>query len=134
MGGMIIGRGADNNLILGYENISRYHAQITSDGQRYYVTDLNSGNGTYLGNAKLTPNEPTAWTAGTPLRIGEVLIHLKQIQEPTVAPDDQETRVGWVPEAPAQARTKSRMPIVILLLLVLLCACLALGAVTYYYL
>lgn len=80
--GLTIGRGADNDLTLAYDLISRYHAQITSEGGRYYVTDLNSANGTYIDRDKLAPNMPTLWPSGKPLRIGKVIIHLEQMAQP----------------------------------------------------
>ncbi len=35
------------------EVVSRYHAKITREGDRYYITDLNSTNGTYLNKEVL---------------------------------------------------------------------------------
>ncbi|MCP4711728.1 MAG: FHA domain-containing protein, partial [Planctomycetes bacterium] len=65
--GLTIGRGTDNDLVINYNNVSRHHAQILFDNGYYYVLDLNSANGAYLGNVRLAPNEPTLWRPGTPL-------------------------------------------------------------------
>jgi diguanylate cyclase (GGDEF)-like protein len=45
-----IGRSSKNDLALDQESISRHHARITYDGSSYWVTDLNSTNGTYVND------------------------------------------------------------------------------------
>jgi hypothetical protein len=40
------------------EAISRYHAKITNEGEQYFITDLNSKNGTFLNNAPLQTYQP----------------------------------------------------------------------------
>jgi predicted component of type VI protein secretion system len=93
--GMSIGRGEDNDLVVGYAAVSRYHAQVTSDQGYYYVTDLNSGNGTYLDSDRLAPNQPTLWNPRQVLRVGDVQIHLEQSG---LADSHSETFVGWFAE------------------------------------
>ena len=45
--------------ISGDTGVSRRHAQLTTDGQRWWVEDLQSANGTYLGAAgKPLPDDP----------------------------------------------------------------------------
>ncbi len=152
MQGLTIGRGTDNDLVINYNNVSRYHAQILFDNGYYYVLDLNSANGAYLGNARLAPNEPALWSPGTPLGIGGVLIHLKQsqTQKPqqaappaaaggtaTAHRDKEDTATATfvgIPPPTAKNRGASRILVVLLSLLILLCACAALGATAYYYL
>jgi len=98
--GMMIGRGGGCDLIVAYSSVSRNHARVTFDGKAYYVTDLGSANGTYLGDTRLMPNESTPWTFGQPLHIGQVTIHLQQL-EPEVASatvaDAEATRM-WTAE------------------------------------
>jgi pSer/pThr/pTyr-binding forkhead associated (FHA) protein len=109
--GLTIGRGNDNDLAITYANVSRNHALIAFDGGRYYVTDLNSANGTYLGNERLEPNTPTLWMAGRSLRIGPVSITLEQTAGATY--QQVEARGEIVPktemEIRAEARTKTEM-------------------------
>ena len=40
------------------EAISRYHAKITNEGEQYFITDLNSKNGTFLNNEPLQTYQP----------------------------------------------------------------------------
>ncbi|MFZ0160330.1 MAG: FHA domain-containing protein, partial [Kineosporiaceae bacterium] len=50
--------------VVGDTGVSRRHAQLTTDGQRWWVEDLQSANGTYLGAAgQPLPADPIA--AGT---------------------------------------------------------------------
>lgn len=151
--GLTIGRGTDNDLQIAYDMVSRRHAWVTFEGGYYYVTDLNSANGTYLGNIRLTPNEPTLWTPGTPLRVGDVFIQIGQsetapVQQQRQAPmvigspgerrrrDREETHTGiggYASPQAAKSKTGSRVVLLVLAILFLLCVCAALGAAAYYY-
>jgi pSer/pThr/pTyr-binding forkhead associated (FHA) protein len=48
---LIIGRTSDNDIVLPHKSISRHHAKILRDGQRYVVVDLQSGNGVKVNGA-----------------------------------------------------------------------------------
>ena len=74
-----IGRGEDNDVVVNYASVSRRHAQVDCDGHQFYVTDLESGNGTFLGNQRIQPGAPTPWRPGVPLHIGEARLDLEQI-------------------------------------------------------
>ena len=52
-----IGRGPGNELLLEGPNVSRNHASIAQMEGQYYLTDLGSGNGTWLNGSPVTPNE-----------------------------------------------------------------------------
>ena len=130
--GMIIGRGSDSSIIIDYDLTSRYHAQITFDGRNYYVTDLGSTNGSYLGKVKLPPNTPQVWMPGTPLRIGKVIFQLEQVQPPPkVDQDAMETRLGWLPEEDQSAGSRRRMLFLLLIGLAVLGLC-AMGIAAYF--
>lgn len=102
--GLTIGRGTENDLVLAYSNISRNHAQITCQGQSYYVTDLGSANGTYLGDAQLEPNVPKLWQWGRPLKIGDITINLIQVEsQPLASTDTSATFVGVPGRRPGRA-------------------------------
>jgi diguanylate cyclase (GGDEF)-like protein len=66
-----IGRSAKNDLFLDQESISRQHARITFDGERHWVHDLNSTNGTYV-NDKLV--QETELSDGDQVRIGRSIL------------------------------------------------------------
>ena len=50
---LTFGRDAGNDVLLDMPNVSRFHAQITRVGRRYYVTDLRSANGTFVNDKRV---------------------------------------------------------------------------------
>lgn len=78
-----IGRNEDNDLTLPSTNVSRHHVRIEYDGTHYRVTDLDSTNGSYIGNAKLLPGVPEVWTPDQALRVGDVWLRLVMNQNRT---------------------------------------------------
>jgi pSer/pThr/pTyr-binding forkhead associated (FHA) protein len=52
-GALIIGRASVSDLRLQHASISRRHAQLTRDGERFFVRDLGSQNGTYVNQTKI---------------------------------------------------------------------------------
>jgi hypothetical protein len=59
-----IGRGLGNDIILEDTRVSRHHAQLRYKARRFWITDLNSTNGTFVNGARV--NE-------TALRDGDVV-------------------------------------------------------------
>lgn len=53
---LLLGREDRCDIRLTDEQVSRQHAQILKDGERYYVMDLASRNATYLNGKRLEPN------------------------------------------------------------------------------
>ena len=53
-----IGRQADCDIQVDHEQVSRYHACITWDGQDYIVKDLGSTNGTFVNGERVTSPRP----------------------------------------------------------------------------
>ncbi|HFQ92611.1 MAG TPA: FHA domain-containing protein [Anaerolineae bacterium] len=74
----IIGReGCDFN-IEGDLRVSRRHLEITRQGDRFFVTDLDSSNGTYLNNNRLPAHQPTAISGKQEIRLGiQTIIELE---------------------------------------------------------
>ncbi|MBZ0301303.1 MAG: protein kinase [Anaerolineae bacterium] len=90
-----IGREAGNHLVLQGEKseVSRFHARIERNPEGgYYVIDLGSTNGTYLGRDRLQPNIARYWEPDAVVRIGDYWMRLDLIanrnktQPPKVAP------------------------------------------------
>lgn len=50
--------------------VSRCHAQITGSGD-YYITDLNSTNGTFVNNKKISPGVKVKLENGMKIRMAE---------------------------------------------------------------
>ena len=73
---ILIGRGADAAIRLDDDYVSTRHARIGSSDGTWYVEDLGSTNGTYIGSQRLT--QATAIQLGTQVRIGKTTIELKK--------------------------------------------------------
>lgn len=67
----VIGR-REGNLLIQDPSLSRRHAQITFDGanRTFFITDLNSSNGTRLNGVPLVPGQPKQLTSGASLDLG----------------------------------------------------------------
>ena len=73
---VLIGRGNDAAIRLDDDYVSTRHARIAASGDQWFVEDLGSTNGTYIGSARLT--QPTAITLGTQVRIGKTILELRK--------------------------------------------------------
>ena len=70
----VIGR-TDATFIIQNANVSRKHAQITYDEvqRAYFVTDLNSSNGTHLNSQRLIPGQAARLASGAVIRLGPAI-------------------------------------------------------------
>lgn len=48
-----IGRSINNDIIIQNQYISKNHTRLEKDGNKHYISDLNSSNGTYLNDKKI---------------------------------------------------------------------------------
>ncbi|MFH2102894.1 MAG: FHA domain-containing protein [Chloroflexota bacterium] len=53
---LTFGRDPANDISLYMPNVSRYHAEVTRVGRRYYITDLRSANGTFVNDKRVEGN------------------------------------------------------------------------------
>jgi pSer/pThr/pTyr-binding forkhead associated (FHA) protein len=54
---LTFGRGEDADVLIKDERMSRQHLAVTPRDGKYYVRDLNSTNGTYVNNERITEME-----------------------------------------------------------------------------
>ena len=73
---ILIGRGTDAAIRLDDDYVSTRHARIASSADQWFVEDLGSTNGTYVGSARIT--QPTTLTLGTQVRIGKTILELRK--------------------------------------------------------
>ena len=73
---ILIGRGADAAIVLDDDYVSTRHARIAASGDQWFVEDLGSTNGTYIGSQRLT--QATAVQLGTRIRVGKTTLELKK--------------------------------------------------------
>jgi pSer/pThr/pTyr-binding forkhead associated (FHA) protein len=64
-----IGRALDNEIVVSHSSVSRHHASIENSNGVFAVKDLNSQNGTFVGNQRVT--EPTRVSDGDAVRFGD---------------------------------------------------------------
>ena len=72
---VLIGRADDSTLVLTDDYASTRHARISQQDGVWFVEDLGSTNGTYLGQHQLTG--PTPLEVGVPIRIGRTVMELR---------------------------------------------------------
>lgn len=72
---VLIGRADDSTLVLTDDYVSTRHARISQQDNLWYVDDLGSTNGTYLGQMRLTG--PMPLEQGVPVRIGKTALELR---------------------------------------------------------
>jgi pSer/pThr/pTyr-binding forkhead associated (FHA) protein len=73
---ILIGRGSDAAIRLDDDYVSTRHARIASNGDQWFVEDLGSTNGTYIGSHRLT--QPTTLQLGSLVRIGKTTLELRK--------------------------------------------------------
>ncbi|MHB8750155.1 MAG: protein kinase domain-containing protein [Aggregatilineales bacterium] len=71
--GMRIGSASDNEIVLPGKSVSYYHAAIGYNPvfQTYTLTDLDSQNGTYIGEVKILANMQESWWTEQPAQLGD---------------------------------------------------------------
>ena len=73
---LLIGRGSDAAIRLDDDYVSTRHARIAASGEPWFVEDLGSTNGTYIGSQRLS--QPTTLQLGSQVRIGKTTLELRK--------------------------------------------------------
>lgn len=71
---LTIGRSVDNQIILDDDYVSTHHARLSPSRQGVLLQDLNSTNGTFVNDSRITT--PTLVTAADRIRIGRTSMSL----------------------------------------------------------
>lgn len=72
---ILIGRANDSTLVLTDDYASTRHARISHQGEQWFVEDLGSTNGTWVGPNRLIG--PMVLDIGVPVRIGATALELR---------------------------------------------------------
>ena len=103
---VIMGRDEDCQLVLNDIAVSRRHAKIALEGDRFVLSDLSSGNGTYLNGVRI---QQERLSPGDEIIVGERTLRFVELNEapPTkaahpVQADAAEPQVSDVPEPSGQ--------------------------------
>ena len=73
---ILLGRGTDAAIRLNDDYVSTRHARFATNGEQWFVEDLGSTNGTYLGSQRITSPVPIA--LGTQVRLGKTIVELRK--------------------------------------------------------
>ncbi len=82
-----VGRGSDNDVVLGSKQISRNHAVLSVLNGKLYVKDLNSSNGTFINDERIETNESKYLEADDTLGFASFSF---QVTAPLAAMDNEE--------------------------------------------
>ncbi len=78
---LIIGRREDSDICLNYDNqVSREHAYLVYDGEHFWLEDLRSTNGTFLGDTRITGR--VELHPGQLFRVGRTWLRLEPVDQP----------------------------------------------------
>ena len=90
------------------EIVSRRHAEIRWEGDRYWLVDLGSANGTFVNQLKLTPGQPCPLQIGDQIDLGQGAHVTFIVQEPAPqAAAGLLTRLQATVSASAQTTTEA---------------------------
>jgi hypothetical protein len=95
-----VGRSLDNDVQVEENTVSRKHLKIWQKGERYFITDLKSLNGTYLDGASLQPGHEVEVHEGDPIALGKSVICISKeaIDESSTFMDTMEIRREAIPK------------------------------------
>jgi pSer/pThr/pTyr-binding forkhead associated (FHA) protein len=81
-----VGRHSENDFILEDDNTSRNHFSIQVIDDKYFVTDLDSKNGTFIGERRLSPGIAAEVREGVPIVVGMTIIGLGEVCKSCLKP------------------------------------------------
>ena len=73
---LLIGRGSDAAIKVDDDYVSTRHARVAPSGDEWFVEDLGSTNGTYVGPVRIT--QPTTIGLGVQVRVGKTILELRK--------------------------------------------------------
>lgn len=88
--------GRGHSLLGSDTSVSRHHVRVTCRHGHVQVVDLDSVNGTLLGDCMLRPHQPTTWQLGQLMTVGESTLVLRANASDSTAPS------RWCSEPSAQ--------------------------------
>lgn len=88
---IVFGRTNTCDVELPIKSISRRHAEIVREAQDYFLSDLKSGNGTFLNNQKIRPLEKNLLRSGDTIRIEDYEIRFLLAEDSPEHPVEEDT-------------------------------------------
>ncbi|HJZ88722.1 MAG TPA: FHA domain-containing protein [Polyangia bacterium] len=103
-----VGTAPANQLVLKDPLVSRHHLVVSATPRGFYMRDLGSTNGTFLGNCRV---ETAYLEPGTQLRIGNTTLRFSSLDERAYIPLSDQGRHGLlIGESPAMRRIFEMLP------------------------
>jgi pSer/pThr/pTyr-binding forkhead associated (FHA) protein len=105
-----IGRGAHNDFVIASESVSDSHAKLQKRESGWFVVDIDSTNGTYVGGRRVRGEQ--ALTGAPDLRFGDVKVAFRPLVQSTESDKGTRAIAGVsVEEARRMAARKSGIPL-----------------------
>ncbi len=73
---ILLGRGTDAAIRLDDDYVSTRHARFATNGEQWFVEDLGSTNGTYVGSQRVSTPVPVG--IGIQVRLGKTIVELRK--------------------------------------------------------
>ena len=73
---ILLGRGTDAAIRLDDDYVSTHHARFATNGEQWFVEDLGSTNGTYVGSQRVSNPVPVG--IGVQVRLGKTIVELRK--------------------------------------------------------
>ena len=102
--GLRVGRVPGNDLVLNHQLISRQHMRIVWRDGAFWLEDLESRNGTWLGDRRVPPAAPERLNPGDAVRLGPYLLTFVRLAAGEELPPRE------APAPPPEAEPPSRLP------------------------
>lgn len=67
---MVLGSGADCDIVVAASGVSRHHLTVSVVDDQYFVTDMGSTNGTFINDDRLVPGQKAEFTSFFPVKLG----------------------------------------------------------------
>lgn len=81
-----VGRASDNDVVIAQQRVSRYHAQLRRVEATWLVYDLESTNGTFVDDRRVSSDQPLQLPSTCTLRLGDFVMRV------ALNPPDEATR------------------------------------------
>lgn len=104
-----VGRGSDNDVVLGSKEVSRNHALLSVLDGQLYVKDLTSSNGTFVNNERIESNQSTLLKLNDTL--GFASFDFTVLQSEIVADTGVASNISTAPVTGANATTNTQTDI-----------------------
>ena len=81
-----LGRAPDNHIQIKEKHISRRHLKIVQKGEKYFIEDLRSTNGTYIRDKQISAGKVFEVREGVPIGVGNIFFSLGKEYKRDIAP------------------------------------------------